>query len=75
VGKTARFQRDFNGKQPGDPTRAASAILHVVGLADPPLRLILGSDAFGFIEQNDTAKLESDKKWRELSISTDFPQA
>jgi NAD(P)-dependent dehydrogenase (short-subunit alcohol dehydrogenase family) len=23
VGMTARFQRDYNGKQPGDPTRAA----------------------------------------------------
>jgi NAD(P)-dependent dehydrogenase (short-subunit alcohol dehydrogenase family) len=75
VGKTARFQRDFNGKQPGDPARAASAILHVVGLADPPLRLILGSDAFGIIEQNDIAKLESDKKWRELSLSTDFSES
>lgn len=72
VGKTARFQRDFNGKQPGDPVRAAAAILHVASLAKPPLRLILGSDAFQAIESNDLAKLESDKKWRDLSFSTDF---
>jgi NAD(P)-dependent dehydrogenase (short-subunit alcohol dehydrogenase family) len=72
VGKTARFQRDFNGKQPGDPVRAAAAILHVASLAEPPLRLILGSDAFRAIESNDLAKLESDKKWRDLSSSTDF---
>jgi NAD(P)-dependent dehydrogenase (short-subunit alcohol dehydrogenase family) len=26
VGKTARFQRDYNGKQPGDPEKAASAV-------------------------------------------------
>ena len=75
VGKTARFQRDFNGKQPGDPAKAASAILQLVSLANPPLRLILGSDAFRAIEQNDLAKLESDRKWRDLSISTDFTQA
>ncbi|MCU1253108.1 MAG: putative short-chain dehydrogenase protein [Edaphobacter sp.] len=72
VGKTARFQRDFNGKQPGDPVRAAAAILHVASLAEPPLRLILGSDALRAIESNDLAKLESDQKWRDLSSSTDF---
>jgi NAD(P)-dependent dehydrogenase (short-subunit alcohol dehydrogenase family) len=72
VGKTARFQRDFNGKQTGDPVRAATAILHVASLAEPPLRLILGSDAFRAIQSNDLAKLESDKKWRDLSFSTDF---
>jgi hypothetical protein len=74
VGKTARFQRDFNGKQPGHPAKAASAILHAVSLTDPPLRLILGCDAFGFIEQIDLAKLESDRKWRDLSLSTGFPK-
>jgi NAD(P)-dependent dehydrogenase (short-subunit alcohol dehydrogenase family) len=72
VGKTARFQRDFNGKQPGDPVRAAAAILHVASLAEPPLRLILGSDAFRAIESNDLAKLEFDQRWRDLSSSTDF---
>lgn len=72
VGKTARFQRDFNGKQMGDPVRAATAILHVASLAEPPLRLILGSDAFRAIESNDLAKLESDKQWRDLTFSTDF---
>ena len=72
VGATARFQRDFNGRQPGDPDKAAAAVLHIAGLAEPPLRLILGSDAFRAIEKNDIAKLESDRKWRDLSLSTDF---
>ena len=72
VGKTARFQRDFNGKQPGDPAKAAPAVLHITSIDDPPLRLILGSDAFQAIEQNDLAKLASDRQWKELSISTDF---
>ena len=72
VGKTARFQRDYNGKQPGDPAKAAAAVLHIVSLSDPPLRLLLGSDAVRFVEQNDLAKMESDRKWKELSISTDI---
>jgi len=72
VGKTARFQRDFNGKQPGDPAKAAAAVLRITGSDNPPLRLILGSEAFKAIEQNDLAKLNSDRRWKELSISTDF---
>jgi NAD(P)-dependent dehydrogenase (short-subunit alcohol dehydrogenase family) len=72
VGKIARFQRDFNGKQPGDPARAAAAVLRITGIDNPPLRLILGSDAFQAIEQNDLTKLNFDRQWKELSISTDF---
>ena len=72
VGKIARFQRDFNGKQPGDPAKAAAAVLRIASIDNPPLRLILGSDAFQAIEQNDLAKLNSDREWKGLSISTDF---
>ena len=72
VGKIARFQRDFNGKQPGDPAKAAAAVLRITSIDNPPLRLILGSDAFQAIEQNDLAKLNSDREWKELSISTVF---
>ena len=39
VGQAARFQRDYDGRQPGDPAKAAQAILKVVGMDDPPLRL------------------------------------
>jgi len=40
----ARFQRDFNGAQPGDPAKAASVITHIANLDQPPLRLLLGSE-------------------------------
>ena len=72
AGAAIRFQRDYNGKQPGDPARAATAIIHIAHHEQPPLRLLLGSDAFKFATQNDMAKRDSDEKWRELSISTDF---
>jgi NAD(P)-dependent dehydrogenase (short-subunit alcohol dehydrogenase family) len=74
VGKTARFQRDFNGKQPGDPKRAAAALLKIASEQNPPFRLIFGSDAYNAIEKNDLAKMETAKEWKELSISTDFPK-
>jgi NAD(P)-dependent dehydrogenase (short-subunit alcohol dehydrogenase family) len=74
VGKTVRFQREFNGKQPGDPARAAAALLRIVAEEDPPLRIVLGSDAYQSAERNDVAKIELARKWKELSFSTDFPQ-
>ena len=72
VGTVARFQRDYDGKQPGDPARAAAVIIHIVSLDAPPLRLLLGSDAAHAAEQADLARLEADRKWRNLSVSTDF---
>ena len=72
VGAAARFQRDFDGKQPGDPAKAANVILQIAGMAEPPLRLLLGSDAVRVVDQADQAKAESDRKWRHLSVSTDF---
>src|SRR3977135_3395212 len=35
VGATVRFQRDYDGKQPGDPMKAAGALLHIASLSEP----------------------------------------
>jgi NAD(P)-dependent dehydrogenase (short-subunit alcohol dehydrogenase family) len=75
VGQAARFQRDYNGKQPGDPVKAAAVILKVVGMDNPPLRLLLGSDAVEIVLTADAQKIEADRKWRDLSSSTDFEAA
>jgi NAD(P)-dependent dehydrogenase (short-subunit alcohol dehydrogenase family) len=72
VGATARFQREYNGAQPGDPSKAAAAIIHVAGLDEPPLRLLLGSDAVRAIGDAERARIEADRKWEALSVSTDF---
>jgi NAD(P)-dependent dehydrogenase (short-subunit alcohol dehydrogenase family) len=72
VGATARFQRDYNGKQPGDPKKAAQAIVRLAHEENPPLRLLLGSDAYNGAEKNDLARLEEARMWKELSVSTDF---
>ncbi len=45
VGEVARFQQAYDGAQPGDPRKAAAALLSIAQLDDPPLRLLLGSDA------------------------------
>ncbi|WP_158811315.1 oxidoreductase [Beijerinckia sp. L45] len=72
VGKTAAIQREYDGNQPGDPARAAQAIILVVSSDDPPLRLVLGSDAYGRAERTDGARLAELRAWRETSVSTDF---
>jgi NAD(P)-dependent dehydrogenase (short-subunit alcohol dehydrogenase family) len=72
VGTVARYQRNYNGVQPGDPAKAAAVIIHIASLDEPPLRLLLGSDAVRGAEQNDAARIEADRKWRDVSVSTDF---
>ncbi len=74
VGATARMQRDYHGRQPGDPVRAAQAILKIAGMDRPPFRLPLGSDALKILVQADLKKLEDLEAWRDLSLSTDFPK-
>ncbi len=71
VGATVRFQRDYDGKQPGDPTKAAGALLHIASISEPPLRLLLGSDAYNAAEKHTMQILTADKEWKDLSISTD----
>jgi NAD(P)-dependent dehydrogenase (short-subunit alcohol dehydrogenase family) len=72
VGATVRFQRNYDGKQPGDPAKAAAALLHIASLSEPPLRLLLGSDAYNAAENHALQILASDKEWKDLSISTDY---
>jgi len=73
VGAAARMQRAYSGRQPGDPARAAQAILKIAAMDAPPLRLALGSDAVRAIEQVERTRLEELAQWRELSVTCDFP--
>lgn len=65
---------EINGSQPGDPAKAAVALIQASELATPPLHLFLGSDAVAMAE----SKLEEVKRdletHRTLSISTDYPK-
>ena len=67
--------RGYSGNQPGDPERAAKAIVKAVESTDPPLRLLLGVAAM----KGARAKLEELKKdfdaWEETTVNADFPKA
>lgn len=67
--------RAISGKQPGDPIRAAYAIVKALESENPPHRLLLGNDAYDAA----TAKLEDLRKefssWEAVSRGADFPLA
>jgi NAD(P)-dependent dehydrogenase (short-subunit alcohol dehydrogenase family) len=75
VGALARYLRQTTGSEPGDPDRAAQAILTIAATADPPLRLLLGGSAYRTAQLVTQQRAESDTRWRQLSESADFPDA
>jgi len=55
----------------GDPAKVARVVLEVAAMDDPPLRLLLGSDAYAYATAAARAQAESDDRWHELTVSTD----
>ena len=73
VGKMHRFRRDSEGKQPGDPARAARILISIVSNPQPPLRLLLGTDAVAAAEKASEARAAEAAQWADVSRSADFP--
>jgi NAD(P)-dependent dehydrogenase (short-subunit alcohol dehydrogenase family) len=73
VGAMNRRRAGYDRAAPGDPARAARVILDAVDLDEPPLRLLLGSDAVNLAEQSSRAHAAEAARWAEVSRSTDFP--
>lgn len=64
-----------DGKQPGDPAKAAQVIVDAIYSDDPPLRLMLGADAIGLWEKKRDAIDAEVRKWRSVAESTAFDGA
>jgi NAD(P)-dependent dehydrogenase (short-subunit alcohol dehydrogenase family) len=60
------------GKQPGDPARAAAAIIQVADSPKPPLHLVLGSDAYHRTRQMLDAFSADVEAWKAASIGADY---
>jgi NAD(P)-dependent dehydrogenase (short-subunit alcohol dehydrogenase family) len=75
AGKNAGDIRGISGNQPGDPVRAAKAIIKVVESENPPLRLLLGAAAL----KGAHIKLQELKQdfdaWEETTTGADFPKS
>ncbi|KAM3099094.1 oxidoreductase [Phormidesmis sp. 146-12] len=73
-GASLQWFKEMDGQQPGDPAKAAQAIIQAVESPDPPMRLALGTDAISLIQE----KLEWVKTdleaWQQVTVSTSYPE-
>ncbi len=61
-----------NGKQPGDPDKAAEIIIGLAENPEPPLHLFLGADAVNRASQKIVELSAELDKWKSISIGADF---
>jgi len=72
VGPTRTMIKGIDGTQPGDPVKAAAAIVHAVTATQAPLRLPLGGDAVDGIRQHAHHLLADLTRWEHLSRDVAF---
>lgn len=68
--RLAREQK--SGKQIGDPDKAAKALLDLIEADDPPVQLLLGSDAQQLAQGNAERQFREAALWHATTRSTDF---
>lgn len=71
-GKFAAYLKMVDGKQPGDPAKAAAAIVAAVESEAPPLRLVLGKYATDKVRKKLTATERELAAWEQVGAPTDF---
>lgn len=73
AGKFAAYLKSVEGKQPGDPERAAELMVKMVHDGQAPLRLPLGKYVTKKIRDAAAARLRELETWEQAAVSTDFP--
>lgn len=63
-------QQTMNGRQQGDPEKAAIAIIEVAGSSNPPVHLFLGQDAYDIAYKKIEAIQDDLENWKDLTIAT-----
>lgn len=71
-GKFRRLLETIDGKQPGDPDKAAEAIIAAVESGTPPLRLVLGKYAHDKVRRKVAATERELSAWEPVSLRTGF---
>jgi len=72
VGKRRTVLAGNNGKQPNDPEKVVVAIYDIVEMDSPPMRLILGKDAYDRASQNLEQRKSDFEAMKEITFSTGF---
>ncbi len=73
AGKRRQSTKASSGNQPGDPARAAAAIIKAVEAEVPPLRLLLGAPALDIAYKRLEALKANFDAWKDVTLSADFP--
>lgn len=73
VGAMRDFAAGANHAQPGDPARFAKAMVTLARADNPPLRMPFGSDTVAALEEKNAFVARELAAWRQLAVSTDFP--
>ncbi|QMW05825.1 oxidoreductase [Spirosoma foliorum] len=75
VDQRADFIKGGNFVPVGDPEKAAKVMVDLVESPEPPVHLVLGSEAIGILKQADSARQAELEKWLPVSLSTDHDEA
>jgi hypothetical protein len=68
---TKKNMENRHGSQAGDPIKGAKAMYELAVLDDPPLRVVVGTDAYKGIFAKLKAYDENYRKYEKISNSTD----
>jgi NAD(P)-dependent dehydrogenase (short-subunit alcohol dehydrogenase family) len=74
-GPIRQGRQDKNGKQAGDPAKAAQALLKIIASPQPPVHLLLGKDALALVRDKLSTVSAEITAWEEVSASTDHDGA
>ena len=72
AGKHRRETIEHSGKQPGDPARAAEAVIKALQSPTPPRHLVLGHAGLDNVEKQLRSLLEETDLWKATSLGTDY---
>jgi NAD(P)-dependent dehydrogenase (short-subunit alcohol dehydrogenase family) len=72
VGAMAKRLREASGTEPIDPAKVARVFLDLAGNPQPPLHLVLGSDAVDLIADVMRDTTAEDERWARVGRSVDF---
>ncbi|HWT35323.1 MAG TPA: oxidoreductase [Paraburkholderia sp.] len=75
AGKRMQTTAQYSGHQPGDPARAAQAMILITEAKDPPRHLVLGAFGVDAVSKRVHSTLADIEAWRDTSLGADFPES
>jgi len=70
VGEAMRLFEQLAGNQPNDPARVAEAVVEAIGADEPPLRLVLGTEALDAVRAKLDGQRDELEAWERVARST-----